>query len=59
MIYKWSVTKGLGRSDWDSEVISETRLERTEEQFRRRFEDQLNQQGQVAQREFGDRPIER
>ena len=45
--------------DWDREVISDGRLERSEEQFRRRFEDQMNQQGQVAQREFKNKPIER
>ena len=46
-------------TNWDNEVISDARLERTEEQFRQRFEDQMNQQGYIAEREFGERPIER
>ena len=44
---------------WDNEVISEARLERNEEQFRERFNHEVNQHGQVAEREFGGRPNER
>ena len=59
MIWGDMITLGMGRSAWDNEVISDTMLERTGEEFRRRLNGQMREQGHVAELEFGERPVER
>ena len=59
MIWEYIITSGTIERNWDDEVIPNTRLERTEEQFRRRLNGQMREQGHLAEREFGDRPVER
>ena len=59
VFWEYIITLGTIQRNWDNEVISNTRLERTEEEFRRRLNGQIDEQGHVAEREFGERLIER
>lgn len=59
MVLKLQITLGTRHAKWNSEVITNSRLDRNEERFRQRFEDQMNQQRYVNEREFGGRWLER
>ena len=49
----------MGQKDWDLELISNTRLEQTEEEFRQRLKHQMSQQRHVAELDILERPRER
>ena len=56
---KYGITSETRQMDWDSEVIPDSRLERREEHFRQKFEEQMNKQKNVAEREYGERWVQR